>query len=66
MLRKGYFLVEEGLWIVVAKVSTIDGSKFTTEMWIGSDEFGIGVSYHVLSPYREEHESSSGRCVENG
>eukprot|EP00983_Pelagomonas_calceolata_P069435 1150357-Pelagomonas_calceolata.AAC.1 len=35
-----------GLWIIVAKVGTCYGSKFTTEMWIGSgrnntDEFGL-------------------------
>eukprot|EP00983_Pelagomonas_calceolata_P043730 1139018-Pelagomonas_calceolata.AAC.14 len=43
-----------------------DGSKLTTEMWIGSGEFGIEVSYHVFFPDREEHKSSSGLCVENG
>eukprot|EP00983_Pelagomonas_calceolata_P107986 1159404-Pelagomonas_calceolata.AAC.13 len=31
----------EGLWIVAAKVGACNGSKFITEMWIGSDEFGI-------------------------
>eukprot|EP00983_Pelagomonas_calceolata_P127833 1161448-Pelagomonas_calceolata.AAC.2 len=44
VLRKRYFLVEAGCGfnqVVVAKVGTSDGSKFTTEMWIGSDEFGI-------------------------
>eukprot|EP00983_Pelagomonas_calceolata_P028463 891241-Pelagomonas_calceolata.AAC.1 len=66
VLRKGYFLVEGGLWVVAAKVDTCDCSKFTTEMWIGSDEFGIGVGYHAFSPDREEHDSSSGLCVENG
>eukprot|EP00983_Pelagomonas_calceolata_P124403 1161104-Pelagomonas_calceolata.AAC.1 len=65
-MRKRYFLVGAGLWIVVAKVGTSDGSKFTAEMWIGSHEFGIGVSYNVFSPDREEHESSSGLCAENG
>eukprot|EP00983_Pelagomonas_calceolata_P072982 1151960-Pelagomonas_calceolata.AAC.1 len=34
-------------------------------MWIDSDEFGKGVGFHVFSPDREEHESSSGLCVEN-
>eukprot|EP00983_Pelagomonas_calceolata_P023672 745112-Pelagomonas_calceolata.AAC.1 len=42
VLRERYFLVEAGLWIVVAKVDLCDCSKFATEMWIGSDEFGIG------------------------
>eukprot|EP00983_Pelagomonas_calceolata_P058799 1145633-Pelagomonas_calceolata.AAC.1 len=47
-------------------VGTSDGSKFITEMWVNSDEFGMGVSYHLLSLDREEHESSSGLCVEKG
>eukprot|EP00983_Pelagomonas_calceolata_P069159 1150275-Pelagomonas_calceolata.AAC.1 len=66
VLRKGYFLVEGGSWIVVEKVGTSNNSKFTTEMWIGSDTFEIGDHYHVFSPDREEHGSSSGLCVENG
>eukprot|EP00983_Pelagomonas_calceolata_P030927 971642-Pelagomonas_calceolata.AAC.1 len=37
------------LWIVVAKAGTSDGSQFTTKMWIGSGEFGIGISYNVVS-----------------
>eukprot|EP00983_Pelagomonas_calceolata_P024618 775148-Pelagomonas_calceolata.AAC.1 len=40
VLRKRYSLVGAGLWIVLAKVGMSDGSKFTTEMRIGSDEFG--------------------------
>eukprot|EP00983_Pelagomonas_calceolata_P040869 1137807-Pelagomonas_calceolata.AAC.12 len=35
-------------------------------MWIGGTEFGIGASYHVMSPDRDEHEGSSGLCVKNG
>eukprot|EP00983_Pelagomonas_calceolata_P118409 1160503-Pelagomonas_calceolata.AAC.2 len=31
-----------GAFALATKVSSRDGSKFTTEMWIGSDEFGIG------------------------
>eukprot|EP00983_Pelagomonas_calceolata_P118127 1160476-Pelagomonas_calceolata.AAC.1 len=41
VLKERYFLVGAGLWIVVAKVGTSNGSNFTTEMWIGSDEFRI-------------------------
>eukprot|EP00983_Pelagomonas_calceolata_P034720 1087535-Pelagomonas_calceolata.AAC.1 len=66
MLRKRYVLVGAGLMIVVANVGTCDGFKFTTEVRIGSDEFGIGVIHHVFSPYREEHKSSSGLCDEDG
>eukprot|EP00983_Pelagomonas_calceolata_P017168 538018-Pelagomonas_calceolata.AAC.1 len=42
VLGKRYFLVGAGLRIVVAKVGTSNGNKFKTEMWISSDEFGIG------------------------
>eukprot|EP00983_Pelagomonas_calceolata_P134826 1162098-Pelagomonas_calceolata.AAC.7 len=49
VLRKGYFLVDGGLWIVVAKVGMSDGSKFTTEMCeqCTKDElliYGVGMS----------------------
>eukprot|EP00983_Pelagomonas_calceolata_P016255 514495-Pelagomonas_calceolata.AAC.3 len=52
VLRKKHFLVGARLRIIVVKVGTCDGSKFTTEVRIGSDEFGIGLSYHVVSPDR--------------
>eukprot|EP00983_Pelagomonas_calceolata_P013595 435787-Pelagomonas_calceolata.AAC.1 len=29
------------LWIIVTKVGTCNGSEFITEMWKGSDGFGI-------------------------
>eukprot|EP00983_Pelagomonas_calceolata_P065946 1148802-Pelagomonas_calceolata.AAC.1 len=64
-LRKRYFLIDAGLWIVVAKVGKCDGPEFTTEIWIGSDELRVGVSYHLISPDREEHESGSGLCIED-
>eukprot|EP00983_Pelagomonas_calceolata_P045165 1139588-Pelagomonas_calceolata.AAC.3 len=67
VLKERYFLVGARLWIVVAKVGACDGFKFITRMWIGSDEFGIGVSHHVFFPDREEHhdESSCEFCAEN-
>eukprot|EP00983_Pelagomonas_calceolata_P061041 1146638-Pelagomonas_calceolata.AAC.3 len=66
VLSERYFLVGAGLRIIIAKVGLCYDSEFTTKMWIGGDEFGIGVSYHVFSPDKVEHESSSGPCVKNG
>eukprot|EP00983_Pelagomonas_calceolata_P079935 1154924-Pelagomonas_calceolata.AAC.1 len=56
VLRERYFLAGAGSRILVAKVGACNGSKFITEMWIGG----------VTLDRREEHESSSGLCVENG
>eukprot|EP00983_Pelagomonas_calceolata_P047518 1140688-Pelagomonas_calceolata.AAC.3 len=66
VLGERCFLVRAGFWIIVAMVGTCTGSNFITEMWISSDEIGIGVIYHVFSPEYLGHESSSGLCVENG
>eukprot|EP00983_Pelagomonas_calceolata_P023553 742144-Pelagomonas_calceolata.AAC.1 len=44
-----------GLRIIVVKIGTCDGSKLLTKVRIGSDEFGKGICYHVLSPDREKH-----------
>eukprot|EP00983_Pelagomonas_calceolata_P041234 1137976-Pelagomonas_calceolata.AAC.1 len=41
VLRRRYFLICAGVWIVVAEAGTSDGSKFTREMLIGSYEFGV-------------------------
>eukprot|EP00983_Pelagomonas_calceolata_P003374 110151-Pelagomonas_calceolata.AAC.1 len=39
---------------------TDDGPRLAEiEVRIGSNGFGLGVSYHVLTPNSEEHESSS-------
>eukprot|EP00983_Pelagomonas_calceolata_P066577 1149104-Pelagomonas_calceolata.AAC.1 len=51
----------QGLWIVVAKIGMGNDSKFVTEMWIGSDEFGLG-SVIMCFPRQGEHEYSS-HCV---
>eukprot|EP00983_Pelagomonas_calceolata_P071733 1151379-Pelagomonas_calceolata.AAC.3 len=44
VLREWYFLVEAGLWIVVAKVGRCEGSKFKTEIWIGRENMKVAVS----------------------
>eukprot|EP00983_Pelagomonas_calceolata_P111745 1159813-Pelagomonas_calceolata.AAC.33 len=50
VVKSQLFKLVKGVFIITsptdtqkdAKFGTCDGSKFTTEMWIGSDEFGIG------------------------
>eukprot|EP00983_Pelagomonas_calceolata_P014243 454290-Pelagomonas_calceolata.AAC.1 len=44
------------VWIIVAKVGACKGSKLITEMWIDSDEFGLGVSYHALASKCQQHQ----------
>eukprot|EP00983_Pelagomonas_calceolata_P093415 1157775-Pelagomonas_calceolata.AAC.11 len=66
VLRKRHIQVEAELRIIRANNGTRDGSKFIEKLRISSNEFGTWLSFHVFSPDREEHESSSCLCAENG
>eukprot|EP00983_Pelagomonas_calceolata_P002605 87045-Pelagomonas_calceolata.AAC.1 len=66
MLRESNFLAGPGLGIVVGKFVFWSGPKLAAKMQVSSEDFGIGISYHQLTPCWQKHEGGRSLCIKDG
>eukprot|EP00983_Pelagomonas_calceolata_P074738 1152675-Pelagomonas_calceolata.AAC.2 len=66
MLREGNFLDGPGLEIFIGKFTFWNNPKLAAKMRVSSEEFGVGISYLLITAFWQKHEGGRSLCIEDG